>query len=176
MGGDPTPRSRSTPVPFLVGAGPTRLPKARCPGIIPLAVVAAPLHWVSAVHYSDALSPSRCIRVVAAAVVTYGTSSFGSARYSGCAGPPNQAHIRVTVQASRIRVCAGPRPRFRKDRQDFSLGVPRPASPVPSTWMGLTAFSRKLPEWGKKPLTTRCALTTIVLAVLVCLFTGSYQL
>ena len=55
-------------------------------------------------------------------------------------------------------------------------GVPRPASPVPSTWMGLTAFSRKLPEWGKKPLTTRCAVTTIVLAVLVCLFTGSYQL
>ena len=47
VGGDPTPRCRSTLVPFRVGAGPqgpTRLPSAGYHGIIPLAVVAAPLH------------------------------------------------------------------------------------------------------------------------------------
>ena len=77
VGGDPSPRRRSTLAPFRVGAGPTgpgcQMPGAR--GIVPLAVLAAPLHipwgrhyWAklqlalrSAAHYSAALAlrPSR---------------------------------------------------------------------------------------------------------------------
>ena len=43
-----------------------------------------------------------------------------------------------------------------------------------ATWVGLAAFSKKLPEWGKKSLTTGYALMSIFLAVLVCIFTGPF--
>ena len=55
---------------------------------------------------------------MAAVVVTYGTTSFGSARYR--ASPPSHIRIRVMVRASRLR-CAGPRPGFREDGRDSNI-------------------------------------------------------
>ena len=51
--------------------------------------------------------------------------------------------------------------------------VPCPASPVPLTWVGLAAFGRKLSEWGKKLLTAADG-EVFFLAILFCLFTGSF--
>ena len=57
--------------------------------------------------------------------------------------------------------------------QDSS--IPKTASPVPVNWAGSAAFSGKLPESAKKSLTTKFALMSNFLAVLVCLFTGSFS-
>ena len=109
VGGNPTPRCRSTLAHFRMGAGPPgpdpatkcrvtrdhppcRSSRSRCTphgsSLFGKALACAPL-------LGCPLAKSfRCIRVMASAVFTAGTSFFGSARYR--AGPLVHVRIRVT--------------------------------------------------------------------------------
>ena len=145
MGGEPTQQCRSTLAPFQVGAGPPG-PYPATNGLLPrddppCSSRFSAAHPMGSLLMGKALACSgttqllfRCISVVAAAVVTYGTPPFWSTRYR--ASPLSHICARVMAPASRLQVSAGPRPGF----QWPCLASPIHRSGKGVFWVGLEVF------------------------------------
>ena len=156
VGGDSSPRRRSTLAPFRVGAGPqgpTRLPNV--PGDLPPCRGGrSAAHPVESSLLGEA---SACAEERGPLLsCTCAASESWQQPRSRMARPPSDRPDTVPASVSelrpgppgpRVRVCAWPRPGFREDGRDSS--VPSPVSSNPSTWVSSAAFRGKLPEWER---------------------------
>ena len=148
---------------FPGGGRSTRLPNAGCPGIIPLAIVAAPLHTPSGHHYLAKLQ----LALHCSAAFSLNLFAASESWHRQCSRLARLSSVQPVTGPARYVTSLSESP----PRRDWAGGLSHPTlgrGPTSGrsgcglqrtltgvagsrqTWVGSAAFSRKLLKWGKK--------------------------